>query len=190
LLADVTTDKAVPKLVGKHSHVITSPPYINAQDYFRNFKLELHLLEGVLPFEVDVLISRFIGTERGDLLAGVNEEQISRQRERVTQLKLLAKKSPRAEAVVHRYLHDMGNAFETVKGCLEPGGTFVLVCGDNLIAGQRIRTWQILTEMLVERGFKLFDHFTDPIGDRMLAPKRCGHKGMIKEEVVSAFRLT
>jgi len=190
LLADVTTDKAVPKLVGKHSHVITSPPYINAQDYFRNFKLELHLLEGVLPFEVDVLISRFIGTERGDLLAGVNEEQISRQRERVPQLKLLAKKSPRAEAVVHRYLHDMGNAFETVKGCLEPGGTFVLVCGDNLIAGQRIRTWQILTEMLVERGFKLFDHFTDPIGDRMLAPKRCGHKGMIKEEVVSAFRLT
>ena len=189
LLADIVTNKEVPKLVGKHSHVITSPPYINAQDYFRNFKLEFYLLEGVLPFRVDDLKNRFIGTERGNLLAGITEEELQKHRERVPQLNLLAKKTPRAEAVIHRYLHDLGNAFETVKGCLESGGTFVLVCGDNLIAGQRIRTWQILTEMLVERGFRLFDQFSDPIGDRMLAPKRCGHKGLIKEEVVTAFRL-
>jgi hypothetical protein len=97
--------------------------------------------------------------------------------------------SPRSEAVVHRYLHDMGHAFDNIRDCLECGGTFVLVCGDNLIGGQRIRTWQVLTEMLTERGFGLFDSFTDPIGDRLLAPKRCGHKGLIKEEVIQAFRL-
>ncbi|MGA2178379.1 MAG: toll/interleukin-1 receptor domain-containing protein [Verrucomicrobiota bacterium] len=188
LLADMASDASIPRLVGKHSHVITSPPYINAQDYFRNFKLELNLLEGVLPFQVGDLQECFIGTERGDLLAGISLKQIQQQRERVPQIKALARKAPRSEAVVHRYLHDMGNAFDTIQKCLEYKGTFVLVCGDNLIGGLRIRTWQLLTNMLVERGFKLFDTFTDRIEDRMLAPKRCGHKGLIKEEVILAFR--
>jgi len=188
LLVDVTSERSIPQLMGKHSHVITSPPYINAQDYFRNFKLELNLLEGVLPFQACDLKERFIGTERGNLLADISAEKIQLQRERVPQLKTLARKSPRSEAVVHRYLHDMGKAFDTIQKCMEVKGTFVLVCGDNLIAGQRIRTWRILADMLVERGFKEFDSFTDQIEDRMLAPKRCGHRGLIKEEVVLAFR--
>ena len=187
LLADVACNKAIPNLVGKHSHIITSPPYINAQDYFRNFKLELHLLEGLLPFQTGDIQECFIGTERGDLLAGISSEQIQRQRERIPQIKKLAKKSPRSEAIVHHYLHDMGNAFDIIKKCLKRNGTFVLVCGDNLIGGVRIRTWQILRDMLVERGFKQFDSFTDIIKDRILAPKRCGHKGLIKEEVILAF---
>jgi hypothetical protein len=188
VLADVASNPSIPRLVGRHSHVITSPPYVNAQDYFRNFKLELNLLEGVLPFRACDLMECFIGTERGDLLAGISAEKIQRQREQVPQTKTLARKSPRSEAILHRYLHDMGNAFDTIQKCLEHKGTFVLVCGDNLIAGQRIRTWRILADMLVERDFKLFDSFTDRIQDRMLAPKRCGHKGLIKEEVVLAFR--
>jgi hypothetical protein len=189
LLSDVVYDKSLDRRLGKHTHVITSPPYINAQDYFRNFKLELHLLEGVLPFNLDDIKERFIGTERGDLLAGIPEDQIRRQRQWLPQLAPLVRQSPRSEAVVHRYLHDMGYAFDNIKACLEPKGTLVLVCGDNLIGGQRICTWRILMEMLGERGFELFDSFTDPIGDRLLAPKRCGHKGLIKEEVVQAFRL-
>ena len=188
LLADVASNSSIPGLVGKHSHVITSPPYINAQDYFRNFKLELNLLEGVLPFKVCDLKERFIGTERGDLLAGISAEQIQLQRQHVPQTKTLARISPRSEAILHRYLYDMGKAFDIIQKCLDHKGTFVLVCGDNLIAGQRIRTWRILADNLVERGFKLFDSFTDQIEDRMLAPKRCGHKGLIKEEVVLAFR--
>jgi hypothetical protein len=188
LLADVTCDKKLPNLIGKHSHIITSPPYINAQDYFRNFKLELHLLEGLLSFRTNDIQECFVGTERGDLLAGITDEQIQRQRDRIPQIKKLAEKSPRSEAIVHHYLRDMGNAFDIIKKCLDRNGIFVLVCGDNLIGGVRIRTWQILRDMLTERGFILFDSFTDVIKDRMLAPKRCGHKGLIKEEVVLAFR--
>jgi hypothetical protein len=44
--------------------------------------------------------------------------------------------------------------------------------------------------MLEQQGFVLFDSFSDRIESRMLAPKRCGHKGLIKEEVVSAFERT
>ena len=188
-LADVAVDASIASRIGRHSHIITSPPYINAQDYFRNFKLELYVLEGILPFGTEQLRDRFIGTERGDLLAGVPGDVIERNYDVLPQLKTLARKLPRLGAVVHRYLHDMGRAFDNLKACLEPKGRLVVVCGDNLIGGIRVPTWKLLRGMLEDRGFKLFDLFADRIEDRMLPPKRCGHKGLIKQEVVCAFRL-
>ncbi len=189
LNADIPNSSANVQYFGKHSHIITSPPYLNAQDYFRNFKLELHLLEDVLPFQVDDLRERFIGTERGDLLSRVPKETLDWSLRAVPELKVLQRRNSRLAAVVHRYLHDMGRAFDVVKECLDPNGCFVLVCGDNLLAGLRIRTWHALQRLLQERGFQLFDRFADPIGDRLLPPKRFGHKGLIKQEWVSAFRL-
>ena len=78
------------------------------------------------------------------------------------------------------------NQVRTEPGVLVPknGARIILTFDDGyenvLVHGLKV---------LEERGFKLFDHFRDPIGDRMLPPKRCGHKGLIKEEVISAFRL-
>lgn len=187
ITADVSGKALFTDRVGKHSHSITSPPYINAQDYFRNFKLELYLLERLLPFRVDSLRTRFIGTERGDLLDQVSKEIVDANLAAVPQLRILERREQRLANVVHRYLHDMGLAFNVVRRCLEPGGTFVVVCGDNLVGGLRICTWQVLQSMLEAGGFRLFDRFADQIGDRLLAPKRCGHKGLIKEEIVSAY---
>lgn len=189
LLADVASDSSIAQKLGKHSHLITSPPYINAQDYFRNFKLELYVLEGLLPFRVEDLHDRFIGTERGNLLSGIPESILEKNYSVLPSLRTLERRKPRLAAVVHRYLHDMGCAFDTFKQCLEPKARLILVCGDNLIGGIRICTWQLLRQMLEERGFRLFDMFSDKILDRMLAPKRCGHKGLIKEEVVCAFEI-
>lgn len=189
LLDDVAGNSSIAQRLGKHSHLITSPPYINAQDYFRNFKLELYLLEGLLPFRVNDLRDRFIGTERGNLLGEIPEIVLEKNYTLLPCLKALERRKPRLAAVVHRYLHDMGCAFDALKQCLEPKARFILVCGDNLIGGIRICTWQLLRQMLEERGFRLFDMFSDKILDRMLAPKRCGHKGLIKEEVVCAFEI-
>src|SRR5262249_24556926 len=152
--------------LGAHSHVLTSPPYINAQDYFRNFKLELHLLEGLLPFKVDSIRERFIGTERGDLLRKVSQSSLDYHRDILPELATLQRKDARLGAVVHKYLYEMGKALDAIVSCLVPGGVFVLVCGDNLVGGVKHRTWQSLQRMLEQRGFRLFDRFTDRIGDR------------------------
>ena len=186
---DITSENFPSEVVGRHSHVITSPPYVNAQDYFRNFKLELYVLEGILSYRVNHLREHFIGTERGKLLADIDPEQIKRYHSLLPELQMIGRKSPRLESVVHRYLCDIEKAFDTIKKCIDSKGTLVIVCGDNLIGGLRISTWQVLNTMLLERGFILFDFFTDAIRDRMLAPKRCGHKGLIKEETISAFHL-
>jgi hypothetical protein len=186
---DVASEVNICRNMGSHSHVITSPPYINAQDYFRNFKLELHLLEGLLQFKVKEFRDKFIGTERGDLLGGVPNETLATIRKLLPEMQEMEIRKPRLASVVHRYFHDMDSAFKTISIGLKRNACFVLVCGDNLVGGVRIRTWKTLEALLVERGFKLVDRFTDPISDRMLPPKRSGHKGLIKEEVVSAFRL-
>jgi hypothetical protein len=81
----------------------------------------------------------------------------------------------------------MQRAFKTMRSLVQPGGTVVLVCGDNLIGGRRICTWRVLNTMLEDLGFKLFESFGDRIRNRAVPPSRCGHKGMIKQEIVSAF---
>lgn len=189
LSCDIGQCDEIGGIAASCSHVITSPPYINAQDYFRNSKLELYLLEGLLPFAVQDVMSRFIGSERGLDRSVVDSDQAATHRTLVPQLTYLERNRMELAVIVHTYLKRMSTAFKAIKKAMRPGGTFVIVCGDNLIGGKRIITWKVLNEMLDNLGFTLFDSFEDAIRNRALAPSRCGHKGLIKQEVVSAFRL-
>lgn len=177
-------------LAEKFSHIITSPPYINAQDYFRNSKLELYLLEGVLPFYVDDLIHQFVGTERGDLIQNLSNKDMEANRNVLPELKKIEITHPRRAAIVHRYFYDMNKCFETMKFCLQRGGVLVIVGGDNLVGGYPIPTWKLLNTLLEKHGFIMFDTYGDIIDCRNVPPKRKGHQGIIKQEVVSAFRLS
>lgn len=188
LQADVRRLQVDATHLGTYSHVITSPPYINAQDYFRNFKLELYLSEDLMPFNVASLKESFIGTERGNLLQHVPRESIERDLAVAPDLERIKSKSPRLGSVVHRYFHDMESAFAAACGLLSESGCLVVVCGDNLVGGVRVCTWRVLQAILESRGYRLVDRFRDPIRNRMLAPRRLGHRGLIKEEVVSAYR--
>ncbi len=171
------------------SHVITSPPYVNAQDYFRNSKLELYVLESLLPFRVDDIVHQFVGTERRLNRSLLSDNESKWRRDIVPKLWCLERRHARKALIVHRYIRDMNAAFLAIRDLLSPGGTLVLVCGDNLVGGTRIVTWKALNAMLESIGFTIFDQFEDPIRSRSLAPRRNGHKGLIKQEVVSAFRL-
>ena len=107
----------------------------------------------------------------------------------IQELNYLEKHREEQAVVVHRYLDDMKRAFNTIRSLIEPGGTLVVVCGDNLIGGRRICTWRVLNKMLEQMGFTLFEQFGDRIRNRAVPPRRCGHKGMIKQEMISAFRV-
>lgn len=187
LIADLAQKHSLSKLPFQ-SRIITSPPYLNAQDYFRNFKLELYILEDILPFRVDELKNRFIGTERGLSQTEVSRTEMERLATRLPILERIYRKSPHNAAVVGRYFIDMGRALRTMRDVLQPGGVLVIVCGDNMVAGERIKTWKMIAAMVEDLGLNQFDSFADPIKDRLLAPKRLGHIGLIKEEIVMAFR--
>jgi SAM-dependent methyltransferase len=186
--ADITEKRFFQREIGKHSHIITSPPYINAQDYFRNFKLELFFLEGLMNFNALNLKQKFIGTERGELISKISVKEIDKYKLLIPKLKAIEKINLRLSSVVLRYFHDMENAFGNIENCLNKDGKLIIVCGDNLVGGVRIRTWEILKTILKFRGFELYDFYKDKIENRMLPPKRSGHKGLIKEEVVCAYQ--
>ena len=116
-------------------------------------------------------------------------KKADKRRRLVPELAYLERRRSEQAIILHRYLQDMSNAFGSIKKLLRPGGTLVIVCGDNLIGGRRISTWKVLNSMLVSLGFTLFDTFGDRIRNRALAPGRSGHKGLIKQEIVSALRL-
>jgi len=190
LCVDVRSSKGLSRFANRFSHIITSPPYINAQDYFRNFKLELNLLEDLIPCgRVASVRYKFIGTERGQLLQGLRESDFNYHRKLLSILSRMETTHPKQSAIVHRYMWDMRSAFSVMKACLQAHGKLVLVCGDNLVGGYRITTWRILCKMLEDLGFSLFDRFGDKIGCRNVPPKRQGHVGIIKQEVISAFEL-
>lgn len=169
------------------SHVITSPPYVNAQDYFRNSKLELYVLESLLPFRVENVIHQFVGTERGLSASLIDDSDSQWRRNVVPELRLLEKLSLQKAKILHRYIRDMKAAFLSIRSSLSSGGTLVLVCGDNLVGGVRIVTWRALRSMLESIGFVFTDGFEDRIRNRVLPPYRKGHKGLIKQEVVSVY---
>ena len=98
------------------SHVITSPPYINAQDYFRNFKLELHLLAGLLDFSVAEIKERFIGTRTRDVACGIPRTVLESNAKHFKKLQEMRDSHSRAAAVVDRYFWDMGRAMQTISG--------------------------------------------------------------------------
>ena len=153
VFADVCQPDSVLELGRRHSHAITSPPYINAQDYFRNFKLELYLLEDILAFKVKDVKERFVGTDRGELMRGVPGDSVERDLTLVPALRTLSGRSRRLCAVVHRYFYDMSRAFDTVRNALEANGCLVVVCGDNLVGGVKVCTWGVLHAILEEKGF-------------------------------------
>lgn len=186
--ADIRSASVLELDIGMHSHIITSPPYINAQDYFRNSKFELYLLEGIVPFRVRDIRDVFVGTERGHLLRGIPPAFADDCFRLVPELDSITVASPRLAQVVQRYLFDMSLSFVHASRFLATNGTLVVVCGDNLVGGVQIRTWSVLQSMLRSLGFALQDSFCDKIRNRSVPPNRKGHKGLIKEEVVCAYQ--
>ena len=148
------------------------------------------MLEKVLPFSVNDIVHRFVGTERHLCRSLLCDNGATARREIVPELRWLEKFDAQKALVVHRYIRDMSAAFSAIRKLLQPNGTLVVVCGDNLVGGVRIVTWKALNAMLEFMGFRVFDRFEDRIRNRALAPQRKGHVGLIKQEVVSAFRLS
>lgn len=190
LCRDVTEGGDLVEAIGERpAGIITSPPYINAQDYFRNSKLELHLLDGVLSFDLHALKGRFIGTERQlPPKSVVTDEAANRRRRMCAELLKIEARNAKTAIVVHHYFAQMERALRAIIAALKPRGSLVIVCGDNLVAGVRVPTWRVLNRLIADEGCHLISVRADRIRSRSLAPRRAGHKGLIKQEWICTFR--
>ena len=148
--------RGTKKWTGAFDLAVTSPPYLNGTNYFRNTKIELWLL-GMIGGERDLKQFRAKA-----ITAGINN---------VSGKVGLIHKVPEAESVagrlddhakdrripemVRRYFSDMSTMFESVYQCLRPGAEFVLDIGDSRFYGVHIPTDKILVQVGTEAGFEL-----------------------------------
>lgn len=166
--------------------IITSPPYINAQDYFRSYKLELWWLGLATPEEVRCLNKHAIGTEN---ISGSTRNSIpkSENRHLNTILNKIWKINREKSYIVYNYFENMKNIFKEAYNILKIGGHFCLITGNNTICEVQIPTYKIFINMAENNGFKLVEIGRDEIRNRTLPPDRNHNGGIIKEEWILCF---
>ncbi len=178
--------------------IITSPPYINAQDYFRSYKLELWWSGLATPNEIKSLRKEAIGSENtsgadydcipksdNKLLNVVlnkiwkKNENLSKERIRVARQKAY---------IIHNFFENMKSVFKEFNEVLNPDGSFCLISGNNNICETQIQTYRILAQLAEKSGFELVEINRDEIRNRALPPGRNHNAGIIKEEWITVFR--
>jgi len=167
--------------------IMTSPPYINAQDYFRSYKLELWWLGLATPEEVKYLNRLTIGTENistDDLKILLRSEN----RHLNIILNKIGKINKKKSYIVYNYFENMRCVLKESYNVLKTGGYFCLITGNNTICGIKVPTYKILTCIAESIGFKLIEIGRDEIKNRALPPKRNHNGGIIKEEWITVFQ--
>ncbi|RZJ71690.1 DNA methyltransferase [Flavobacterium sp.] len=158
------------KNIGKINHlkigaVITSPPYLNGTNYFRNTKIELWFLR-YLQYENDL---RFFRDQV--LTSGINDV---RKEYAKTGILDLTKISPllhstmdelksnsydsRIPIMAKSYFDEMYGIFNDIKPSLEQNSKILIDIGDSIFCGIHIKTDDILIELFQSLGYKLIDN--------------------------------
>lgn len=169
---------------GSIDAVVTSPPYLTAQDYFRSSKLELAVsgqwYEGI---EAD-LGPKIIGSGRGH----VEKTDGSPLAWEPTPLDRLGKRSLRARQVVENYLGDMAKVVANVREYLKPKGKCCLIIGNSTVQGVRLPVHRWVVSIAKSAGLELIGHDVDAIRGRRVPPQREGHSSVIDKEHLLFFQ--
>lgn len=145
---------------------LTSPPYVNGMDYVMNYKVDLAWLGYARSYaELRALRSRSVACDNlpraettpfrrtarapDPWLPGI----LGRIRSNVRRTSTYRRDD--VHAVVHRYFADLEPVLRRVARALRPGGRFVLVVGDSLLAGTYVPADLLLARMATRHGLRI-----------------------------------
>lgn len=141
--------------------VVTSPPYLNGTNYFRNTKIELWFLRSLLTSD-DLATFRFKA-----VTAGINDVTVRKTVECVdSDLAPLIEKlsenayDARIPQMVANYFADMNTVFGSLKSHLNRNAVVVVDIGDSAYGNTHVPTDLILKKMFHKLGFSLQNEFT------------------------------
>ncbi len=138
--------------------VITSPPYLNGTNYFRNTKVELWFLR-CLNERDDLARFRF-----GSMTVGINDVTVGKPigdlpTGAAPVLKLLEENAydARIPRMVACFASEMYAILQALGGHMHKAGTIVIDIGDSAYAGVHVPTDRFIVESLDLAGFELSD---------------------------------
>jgi tRNA G10 N-methylase Trm11 len=144
--------------------IITSPPYLNGTNYFRNTKVELWFLrylqnENDLRYFRDQALTSGINDVKREYANQMPNEIVDNCKLLADTLSKLEKNSydSRIQLMVKRYFYEMFQVFDNAKQHLQPNAKILIDIGDSIFSGIHIQTDKILTEILRQIGYKLLD---------------------------------
>ncbi|MYA71808.1 site-specific DNA-methyltransferase [Candidatus Poribacteria bacterium] len=152
--------------------LITSPPYLQAQEYIRSTKMELFWL-GHTEEEVKELSRLEIPYRKADRI--IQTETLDKVREMLTRDDLQKR--------LDSYFCHTVNALENSMRQLKLNAAACIFVGNPRIDGITVEIWRILAEYFVERGFAFEKVYEDRIKTRKLfgARKNKNPDGMKSE---------
>jgi DNA modification methylase len=165
------TSIKLPKKIKHVDLIITSPPYSNAQDYFRNIKLELFWLKkadkkGLLNLEKQQIGGENHAALYYKELHKTNIPEIDRI------IKKIFKENKKSAYIVYKYFKNMEKNLKECHKVLKKGGHYVLIVGNNWVRGMQIPIHRGLIYLAKKNGFKLDDIGFDVISNRKFMTKR------------------
>jgi hypothetical protein len=183
--ADIYSTRLADRLE-RPSLILTSPPYGAAQKYIRSSSLALG----------------WTGLARATDLASLERELIGREHLQSRELsnfevpdesiadeiaKIRSRDSVRA-AIYAEYFRSMDEVLLTLSKLLAPGGTLVLVAGDNTAGNRCIQTHSHLRDLAVRHGLISSLELRDTIRGRVLLTKRASTSRPLVFETVHVLR--
>ena len=138
--------------------IVTSPPYLNGTNYYRNTKIELWFLRALLSG------SDLTALRRQTVTAGINDVTSSRQStpvsRRVEELVGLLEERAydrRIPRLIMHYFADMNRVFDALAHHVKPSSSLIVDIGDSAYAGVRVDTPMVLADLLRAGGWRV-DH--------------------------------
>ena len=141
--------------------VLTSPPYINGTNYFRNTKVELWFMRclrhagDLSAFRARAVTGGINDVTKGKAIMDVPEQ--ARQVVRALERDAYDRRIP---VMVGAYFADMAAVMDGFTPHLEDGAPVMIDIGDSNYANTHVPVEKILKEMFAERGYQAVDDVT------------------------------
>ncbi len=137
--------------------LITSPPYLQAQEYIRSTKMDLYWL-GHTDEEIQALSRLEIPYRKADRM--IHTKTLDNIRDKLTRPDLCNR--------LDSYFCHTINALENTVNRLKPNATACIFVGNPRIDGITVELWRILAEYFTERGYQFEKVYEDRIKTRQL----------------------
>jgi len=169
-LERINKTKVTPKLICINSKdliniksekldgVITSPPYLNGTNYFRNTKLELWYMEHI---NEKISLRDF---RNETITAGINDVSSKTNKEVISEVKILYEKlkknsyDRRIPQMVSDYFFDMKKVAQGLKKQVKKNGILCIDIGDSIYNKIHVQTDELLIKIFSNLNIKLLDN--------------------------------
>lgn len=173
---------------GSFDAVFSSPPYMNAIDYFRGHKFSLVWMGYTIP-KLRMLRATAVGAERAPDADHVSDAW----NYAILQVPEIKTLPPRQQGILVRYVNDSTRLLFEFKRILKSRALMVLVLGDSLIRGRYIANSRIYACLAQRAGFELEFERRRPIETHKrylpIVSSNNTLENRMRHETVQAYRL-